>query len=54
MDNVDDEYALSSGNLSLFWSVAADGIYNQAGEKVGNIPYYQWKQYGEFCSILGR
>ena len=38
MDNVDDEYALSSGNLSLFWSVAADGIYNQAGEKVGNIP----------------
>ena len=34
----DDEYALSSGNLSLFWSVAADGIYNQAGEKVGNIP----------------
>ena len=38
MDNVDDEYALSSGNLSLFWSVAADGIYNQAGEKVGDIP----------------
>ena len=38
MDNVDDDYALSSGNLSLFWSVAADGIYNQAGEKVGNIP----------------
>ena len=38
MDNVDDKYALSSGNLSLFWSVAADGIYNQAGEKVGNIP----------------
>ena len=38
MDNVDDEYAMSSGNLSLFWSVAADGIYNQAGEKVGNIP----------------
>lgn len=38
MDNVDDEYALSSGNLSLFWSLAADGIYNQAGEKVGNIP----------------
>lgn len=38
MDNVDDEYVLSSGNLSLFWSVAADGIYNQAGEKVGNIP----------------
>ena len=38
MDNVDDEYALSSGNLSLFWSVAADDIYNQAGEKVGNIP----------------
>ena len=38
MDNVDDEYALSSGNLSLFWWVAADGIYNQAGEKVGNIP----------------
>ena len=39
MDNVDDEYALSSGNLSLFWSVAADGIYNQAGEKVGDKPY---------------
>ena len=38
MDNVDDEYALSSGNLSLFWSVAADGIYNQAGKKVGDIP----------------
>ena len=38
MDNVDDDYALSSGNLSLFWSVAADGIYNQAGEKVGDIP----------------
>ena len=38
MDNVDDKYALSSGNLSLFWSVAADGIYNQAGEKVGDIP----------------
>ena len=38
MDNVDDEYALSSGNLSVFLSVAADGIYNQAGEKVGNIP----------------
>ena len=38
MDNVDDDYAMSSGNLSLFWSVAADGIYNQAGEKVGNIP----------------
>ena len=38
MDNVDDEYALSSGNLSLFWSVAADGIYNQAGQKVGDIP----------------
>ena len=39
MDNVDDDYALSSGNLSLFWSVAADGIYNQAGEKVGDKPY---------------
>ena len=38
MDNVDDKYALSSGNLSLFWSVAADGIYNQAGQKVGDIP----------------
>lgn len=38
MDNVDDKYALSSGNLSLFWSVAADGIYNQAGKKVGDIP----------------
>lgn len=34
MDNVDDKYALSSGNLSLFWSVAADGIYNQAGKKL--------------------
>lgn len=39
MDNVDDDYALSSGNLSLFWSVAADGIYNQAGDKVGDKPY---------------
>ena len=33
MDNVDDDYALSSGNLSLFWSVAADGIYNQTLKK---------------------
>lgn len=39
MANIDDDYALSSGNLAAFWSVA-DGtnLYNQNGEVIGNIP----------------
>ncbi len=38
MANIDDDYAVKSGNLSTFWSVASDGIFNQSGERVGNIP----------------
>ncbi|MGN0108310.1 MAG: hypothetical protein ACI4A5_11530, partial [Hominilimicola sp.] len=36
--NIDDDYAMSSGNLFAFWSVAADGLYNMNGDKIGNIP----------------
>lgn len=35
MANIDDEYAVSSGNLAAFWSVAdEDHIYNQSGEAI--------------------
>ncbi len=39
MANIDDEYAVSSGNLSAFWSVASSSLFNQKGEAIGNIPY---------------
>lgn len=40
MANIDDEYAVSSGNLAAFWSSAnGSSLFNQKGEAIGNIPY---------------
>ncbi len=39
MANIDDDYALSSGNLAAFWSVAdRKNLYNQNGEAIGKHP----------------